>query len=88
MNHEQPTFTLTDENGNEQTFYVLFTFDSAETGKNYMVFTDDSVDEDGGIRVAAACYDPEAEDMTLLPIETDREWEMVEKALDQYQQGE
>ena len=82
---QQPTFTLTDEQGNETTFYVLFTFDNGATGKSYMAFTDNSVDQDGGIRVAAACFDPNDEELRLLPIQTEQEWAMVERALNEYQ---
>ena len=32
-------FTMIDENGEEHTYDVLFTFESEETHKNYIVYT-------------------------------------------------
>ena len=44
---EKMTFKVTDENGKEVEFEVLFTFESDETKKNYMVYTDNTTDEAG-----------------------------------------
>ena len=38
------TFSMLDENGNEVVYDVLFTFESDETGKNYIVYTDNQRD--------------------------------------------
>ena len=46
-----PDFTVYDENGNEVVYDVLFTFESDETGKNYIVYTDNSKDEAGNISI-------------------------------------
>ena len=35
------TFSMLDENGNEVVYDVLFTFESEETHKNYIVYPDD-----------------------------------------------
>ena len=37
---------------------VLFTFDSEETGKHYMAYTDNTKDANGKIQVYANCYNP------------------------------
>ena len=39
-------FTLIDEEGKEVVYDVLFTFDSEETNKSYIVYTDNSTDEE------------------------------------------
>ena len=41
------SFTLIDENGNEIVYDVLFTFESEETNKNYIVYTDQTKDDAG-----------------------------------------
>ena len=79
---EQNTFTARNENGEEVVCEVYFTFDSEETGKSYIVYTDNTKDEEGNIRVYASRYNPEEDNMTLLPIETDREWEIIEKIME------
>ena len=47
------TFSMLDENGNEVVYDVLFTFESEETHKNYIVYTDNQKDETGNIEVYA-----------------------------------
>lgn len=83
---EKNTFTVMDENGKEVTCEVLFTFDSEETKKNYIVYTDNTTDEEGNVRVYASTFDPNAENTELKPIETDREWKIVETILDSIQE--
>ena len=38
------TFSMLDENGNEIVYDVLFTFESEESHKNYIVYTDNKKD--------------------------------------------
>ena len=83
---EKNTFTVMDENGKEVTCEVLFTFDSEETKKNYIVYTDNTTDEEGNVRVYASTFDPNAENTELKPIETEREWKIVETILDSIQE--
>lgn len=67
-----------DENGNEKRMTILFTFDNEVTKKQYVVFQDPEQDED---EVYASAYD---ENGQLLPIETDKEWEMVEEVINTF----
>ena len=83
---EKNTFTVMDENGKEVTCEVLFTFDSEETKKRYMVYTDNTTDEEGNVRVYASTFDPTAENTELKPIETEREWKIVETILESIQE--
>ena len=83
---EKNTFTVLDENGKEVTCEVLFTFDSEETNKIYIVYTDNTTDQDGNVRVYASIFDPKAENTELQPIESDREWKMVETILESIQE--
>ena len=53
MKEEKITFKLFDENGKEVEYEVLFTFESNETNKNYIVYTDNEIDEEGNIKVYA-----------------------------------
>ena len=47
------SFSMIDEDGKEVVYDVLFTFESDETKKNYIVYTDNSRDEAGNIQVYA-----------------------------------
>lgn len=83
---EKNTFTVMDENGKEVTCEVLFTFDSEETKKNYIVYTDNTTDEEGNVRVYASTFNPNSENTELKPIETDREWKIIETILESIQE--
>ena len=66
------TFTMLDENGVEVEYDVLFTFESDETKKNYIVYTDNTRDEKGNIEVYASIYHPEDNNGRLEAIETEK----------------
>lgn len=83
---EKNVFTVLDENGKEVVCEVLFTFDSEETKKSYIVYTDNTTDEEGNVKVYASIFDPKADSMELMPIESDREWKIVETILESIQE--
>ena len=83
---EKMTFKVTNEEGKEVEYEVLFTFDSDETKKSYMVYTDDSKDENGNTRVFASAYVQGEEETELLPIETEKEWKIIETILKELQE--
>ncbi|MBR3162044.1 MAG: DUF1292 domain-containing protein [Bacilli bacterium] len=83
---ERTTFKVLDDNGKEVVCEVLFTFNSEETKKDYIVYTDNTTDDDGNIKVYASIYDPNKEKTELIPIETDREWKIIETILDTIQE--
>lgn len=83
---EKNTFTVMDENGKEVICEVLFTFDSEETKKSYIVYTDNTTDEEGNVRVYASIFNPDKETTELQPIETEREWKIVETILESIQE--
>ena len=80
------TFSMLDENGNELIFDVLFTFESEETNKNYIVYTDNSKDEEGNIQVFASVYNPDDKKSKLEAIETEKEWKVIETILNTLQE--
>lgn len=80
------SFSMIDENGREVVYDVLFTFESDETGKNYIVYTDNSKDENGNIEVYASIYDPENPNSRLEAITTDKEWKVIETILETLQE--
>ena len=80
------SFTLIDENGNETIYDVLFTFESEETHKNYIVYTGNTKDSEGNIEVYASIYDPNDPHSKLEAIETDKEWKVIETILSTLQE--
>ena len=84
-NEEVMTFKVMDDNGKEVECEVLFTFESEETKKNYIVYTDNTTDDDGNTKVYASVYNPNEEETKLMPIETDKEWKIIETILEEIQ---
>ncbi len=85
---EKNTFTVINDEGKEIVCDVLFTFDSDETKKSYIVYTDNTKDQNGNIQVYASIFNPDADDegTELLPIQTDKEWKVIETILSSLQE--
>lgn len=83
---EKMTFTVTNEEGKDVEYEVLFTFDSDETKKNYIVYTDNTKDENGNTKVYASTYTPADKVTELFPIESDKEWKIIETILKELQE--
>lgn len=79
------TFKVLDDNGKEVECEVLFTFESDETKKNYIVYTDNTTDDGGNTKVYASIYSPEEDDLSLEPITSEKEWKIIQKILDELQ---
>ena len=85
MKDETMTFKVINDEGKERLCEVLFTFESDETKKNYIVYTDNTLDEEGNTKVYASIYNPDQDETKLLPIETDKEWKIIETILEELQ---
>ena len=83
---EKNTIKVTNSDGEQIVCDILFTFDSEETGKSYIVYTDNSTDAEGNVQVFASIYDPKQENPKLDPIETDAEWKIIETILNTLQE--
>ena len=87
MNDEKKgIFTIVNDEGKEIECEILFTFDSDETKKSYIVYTDNTLDEEGSTKVYASVYDPTGQNPSLMPIETEKEWLVIENILSSVQQ--
>lgn len=85
-NEKTRFFTVTDNTGKKVEYEILFTFDSEETKKSYIVFTDNNLDESGSVITYAATYEKEAEKLELKDIETEQEWNLIENLLAQIEE--
>lgn len=89
--HEQDFITLIDENGNEELYTILLTFDSDEFEKQYVLVypANEDIDSDD-VELFAFSYDESEEDAggQLYPIETDEEWDMIEEVLGAFMEDE
>ena len=85
MEEKKGIFTIVNEEGKEVECEILFTFESEETKKNYIVYTDNTLDEEGNTKVYASIYNPDEDEKRLIPIETEKEWKIIETILDELQ---
>lgn len=78
---ENGKLKITNDKGETLDCDVLFTFDSDETNKSYIAYTDNTKDEKGNVRVYANIYDPTGEDLSLQPLTSEKEWKVIENIL-------
>ena len=92
MNEPKPItnniFVVKDENGKNIECEILFTFESPETNKNYVVYTEKKKNESGEVKVYANVYDKGGNNRELLPIETEEEWNTIEAILAKLEEKE
>lgn len=81
MDKSTGKITIKNNEGKQIECDVLFTFDDEETKKSYIVFTDNTLDESGNIKVYANTYDPEGKKDDLGEIKSEKEWQIIENLL-------
>lgn len=69
------------ENGEEKTFYKLLEFDSTETGKHYLAYTDNEKDENGDLKAYGSIVVSDGNYIRLEAITDEKEWKVIETAL-------
>ena len=79
------TFTIINDEGVEVDCEILFTFDNTKNGKSYIIYTDNTEDEEGNTKLFASIYKPSLENSVLMPIESEEEWATIEAILGELQ---
>ncbi len=90
-NHEEHYITLVNENGDEELFEILLTFDSDDFGKSYLLCypVGDLEEEEEGIVHAYSFTQTEDGDIgELMPVVTDEEWDMIEEVFNTFMEDE
>ena len=80
-------FTLVDEAGNEELYKEAMRFQSPETGKWYICLYPLDEENDEEVEIQAFVFEEptsEEDELELLPIENDAEWEMVQEVLNTF----
>lgn len=83
---EKNTIKITNNKGEQVICDILFTFDNDETKKSYIVYTDNTRDESGRVRVYASIYNPNDPKTKLEDIKTDKEWKVIDTILQTLQE--
>ena len=84
--NENKKFLVIDDKGKQVECEPLFTFESEETKKQYVVYTDNSKDKNGNVRVFASIYETGENGNKLLPIKSEKEWKVIETILESIQE--
>lgn len=85
--HEEAEYiTLVDEEGNETLYEILFTFESDEFNKQYVLLYPAGTLDEEDVELQAFAYEEDEEGLSgnLIPIESDAEWDMVEEVLNTF----
>ena len=83
---EEKTFTVVDEEGKELDYEIVLTFKNPDNNKSYVIYKLPGEEND---EVFAAIYDEESKiGGSLLPIETDKEWDMLDEVLNTFLEEE
>ena len=77
----EDTFIGFNEKGEKKKFYKLLEFDSEETGKHYLAYTDNEKDENGNLKAYGSVVIQDGDYMKLESITTEKEWKVIETAL-------
>lgn len=79
---------LSDDQGNEEVYRILFTFEAEEYGKSYVLLYRAADEINAEVEVHAFSYTPDENgDVTsgdLEPIETNDEWDMIQEVLNTF----
>lgn len=76
MTNEKKYMEIIDDNDNVIKYEILLNFLLADTGKHYIVYTDNTYNADGDLNVYAAIYNP-LDDTKLEKIKTNQEWQII-----------
>ncbi len=84
--NEKKNFIVLDDKGRQVECEPLFTFESEETKKQYVVYTDNSKDKNGNVRIFASIYNITEKGGELLPIKSEKEWKVIETIIESIQE--
>ncbi len=85
-NENYQIIKIKDEKGNIKECEVLYLFTPKNDEKTYVVYTDNSKDEAGSLRVYAGIYFEEKEKKELLPLTKEEEWFTIESILNKLEE--
>lgn len=79
---ELKRISTTLSNGTKIYYNVVLTFKSIISGKNYVVYTDNTFDSGKKIRLYAAIYDPNLKNHFVSEPSTKEEWDEITRVVD------
>jgi uncharacterized protein YrzB (UPF0473 family) len=84
MQYDGDKIAVYDENRIAMECQIISQFQNEDTGKNYLVYTDNTRNEEGKKNMYVVSFNPDASDEdTLTPIESMEEWESISGFLEE-----
>lgn len=80
--NENKTFKVKDKNGNIVTLNTILTFDDNDSNNSYVLYTDNTYNDNGKLNVFASRYDSRLDNPILDSNLTDGEWKVIETIID------
>lgn len=80
-------FTMPNEEGKLTDYDVILTFDLEETNKSYVIYTDNTKNEKGMLKLYASTYLIKNNIWTLEEIKTKQELQIIKIVMDAYYRG-
>lgn len=81
---DRKTFKIITDDGKEIEYEIILAFKWTKTNKYYIVYTDNTKDENDKLNIYAAIYYPN-DDTRLDAVETEEEWNEIERMLKKIQ---
>ncbi len=78
---DKTSIKIETKKGKTEKFDVLFTMNSDDTKKNYIVYTDNTLDDDNNLKAYASIYD---ESGKLSQIKDEKEWKTIEELIEKF----
>ena len=69
-------------NGEKKEYDVILTFKNEDNQKDYVIYTDNERDEENKLKIYASIYNADTLEYIGIP-EDNKEWEQINKLLDQ-----
>lgn len=88
---DQEFITLVDEEGNEELYQILLTFESEEFEQSYViVYPANASDDEDELELFAFKYEDPEEGLegNLSEIDSDEEWDMIEEVIGAFMEDE
>lgn len=76
------TFSVIDEDNKEHEFEIYTVYKLLDTKKHYMIYTDNTYDEDGALNLYAAIFDPN-DDTVFEELKTEYEIDEARKRIEE-----
>ena len=81
MNEEKNVMITTNPDGTQEEVEVLLAFKFNDSGKEYVIYTKNEVDENGNVTIYISNVLRNGEETTLVTVSDDNEWTRIKNVL-------